>query len=389
MVFNAPYVHNNLRVRITNQPGWLTVSPAAGVVPAGGEFALQVGFNATGLADGDYTGQVRIASNDLDEPLTTVPADLHVGVVAATIDVSPNTINQNTEGNWVKALVELPTGHDPNLIRIGSVLVERIVPVDPNAPTAVGDDDGDDITDAMFKFSRSAVRGVLPTGDAVPVEVIGEEEDVTWFAGIDVIRVKPPTSSPNVNLGAGSLIAGTVVGLTWTPYPGTAPDHYDLWYSGDGGGTWNLVQGSMTGTSYDWTTPSEPTEAGFLELVAMDAQGPMGSWVSSPMVITTGVAGVEDELPTQFGLRLMGSNPVAGQARIELAMPERGSVDARVYDASGRLVRMLAGGEFEPGRHLLDWNATDQTGASVGSGIYFVRMVVQGRSYTTRFALMR
>jgi flagellar hook assembly protein FlgD len=64
-------------------------------------------------------------------------------------------------------------------------------------------------------------------------------------------------------------------------------------------------------------------------------------------------------------------------------------VDARIYDATGRLIRRIAAGEFEPGLHLLEWNAEDQTGASVGSGIYFVRMVVQGRSYTTRFALMR
>jgi flagellar hook assembly protein FlgD len=75
--------------------------------------------------------------------------------------------------------------------------------------------------------------------------------------------------------------------------------------------------------------------------------------------------------------------------RLELAMPERGSVDARVYDASGRQIRLIASGELEPGRHLVEWNANDETGASVGSGIYFARMIVQGRSYTTRFALMR
>jgi hypothetical protein len=233
------------------------------------------------------------------------------------------------------------------------------------------------------------VRGVLPTGDDVPVEVIGEEEDVTWFAGTDHIRVKPPTQTAQLPNGATTFATGQPVPLAWQPYPGSTPDHYDLWYSGDAGVTWTLVEGGLTVTSYLWMTPSVPTEAGFLELVAVDQNGPMGSWVSPPLAILSGVAGVDDELPTQFGLRLMGSNPVAGPARLELAMPERGSVDARVYDATGRLIRRLAGGEFEPGRHMVDWNATDETGASVGSGIYFVRMVVQGRIYTTRFALMR
>src|SRR6185503_2055461 len=118
----APYIKDNLRVRITNQPGWLTVSPSSGVVPAGGSFALSVGFNATGLAGGDYTGQIRIASNDLDEPLTTIPADLHVGVIAANLDVDPNSLNQNSNGNTLKTIIELPVGHNPWTIRPTSLL---------------------------------------------------------------------------------------------------------------------------------------------------------------------------------------------------------------------------------------------------------------------------
>ena len=387
--FNAPYVKNNLRVRITNQPGWLTVSPASGVVPAGGEFALSVGFNATGLADGDYTGQIRISSNDLDEPLTLIPADLHVGVVVATVDVSPGSLNQNSAGNWATAYVELPAGHDPALIRTSSALVQRTVPVDPNAPTEVGDEDADGIADRSLKFNRSAVRAVLPTGDAVPVEVIGEEEDVTWFAGTDQIRVKPPVQTVQVLNAPTTFPTEAQVQLAWQPYPGSQPDRYDLWYTGDGGGTWSLVQGGMTSQSCVWTTPSIPTQVGILELVAVDQNGPMGSWISPILTIQNGVAGVEDELPTRFGLRAMGANPAVGGAAIELSMPQGGSVDVRIHDVRGRLVRQLAAGEYEPGRHLLPWNATYESGAAAGSGIYFVRMSVLGRSYTTRFTLVR
>ncbi len=389
MVFNAAYVHDNLRVRITNQPGWLTVSPASGVVPAGGTFALSVGFNATGLADGDYTGQVRIASNDLDEPLTLIPADLHLGVIAATIDIDPNTLNKNSNGNWVKGLVELPAGHAASGIRTSSVLVQRVVPVAPNAPLAIGDDDDDGIEDAMYKFGRAAVRAILPTGNAVPVEVIGEEEDVSWFAGTDVIRVLSPSQTRLASGVSPSYATGAPLELAWEDYPGTTADHYELWYSGDAGETWNLVEGGLAVRSYVWTTPSTPTQAGLLELVAVDELGPMGSWVSDHLVISDGVTGVDDDRPTQFGLRMMGANPAGGRAGLELAMPERGSVDVRIHDARGRLVRRLATGDYEPGRHVLDWNAKDESGASVGSGIYFVRMIVQGRSYTTRFALMR
>ena len=85
----------------------------------------------------------------------------------------------------------------------------------------------------------------------------------------------------------------------------------------------------------------------------------------------------------------MGANPSVGRAEIELSMPARGSVDVRIHDVRGRLVRQLAAGEYAPGRHLLPWNATYESGAAAGSGIYVVRLSVLGRSYTTRFTLVR
>src|SRR5436189_124112 len=84
------------RVRFSNQPGWLTLANLSGVTPAGERDTITVQCNATGLADGDYDGAVRIASNDLDEPLTTVPVDLHVGVIATGFAMNPNSLNQTS-----------------------------------------------------------------------------------------------------------------------------------------------------------------------------------------------------------------------------------------------------------------------------------------------------
>ncbi len=57
---------------------WLSIEPQSGTVPAGGAVTLQVGFNATGLAAGYYRAEMRIASNDPDEPLVAAPASLMV-----------------------------------------------------------------------------------------------------------------------------------------------------------------------------------------------------------------------------------------------------------------------------------------------------------------------
>src|SRR6185436_19751915 len=60
VVNNAAYVHDGLRVRMSRLPGWLSVSPATGVTAAGATDTVLVTFDATGLADGDYTGSVRV-----------------------------------------------------------------------------------------------------------------------------------------------------------------------------------------------------------------------------------------------------------------------------------------------------------------------------------------
>ncbi len=386
VVFNAAYVKNNLRVRITNQPGWLTINPPSGVVPAGGQGVVNVVFNATGLADGDYTGQVRVQGNDLDEPLTTLPCGLHVGVVGASFDMDPNSLNRASNGNWVKGVVELPAGMNPHLIRPSSVLVQRTVPVDPAAPLSYADEDSDGLEEANYKFGRTDVAAVLPTGDAVPVEVVGEVEDVSWFAGTDVIRVLPPVMSL---AGPLHFTAGTQVQLVWENQPGHNASYYDLWFSSNAGESWNLLAGGLTNQSYLWTVPSTPTQTGRLEVVAVDARGAMGSWISDPLEIVGGVTAVGDERPTSFGLRMLSANPAPGRARLELAMPEQASVDVRIYDARGRLVRRLATGSYEPGRHVLDWDARDESGAAQGSGIYFAKLAVSGRTYRVRLALMK
>jgi hypothetical protein len=57
---------------------WLSEDPTSGTVSAGGSLPVDVIFNATGLALGDYTADLVIYSNDPDESPVTVPIVMHV-----------------------------------------------------------------------------------------------------------------------------------------------------------------------------------------------------------------------------------------------------------------------------------------------------------------------
>ena len=78
VAFNTSYVHDNLAVRIAALPPWLSVSPATGVVPAGGSVQLAATFDATGLLGGGYEGNLLVRSNDPAHHESRVPVHLQV-----------------------------------------------------------------------------------------------------------------------------------------------------------------------------------------------------------------------------------------------------------------------------------------------------------------------
>jgi hypothetical protein len=59
---------------------------------------------------------------------------------------------------------------------------------------------------------------------------------------------------------------------------------------------------------------------------------------------------------------------------VEYGLPQQGQTSLSVYDVAGRLVRELAKGTFEGGRHVHAWDGRDQRGREVSAGVYFVRL---------------
>ncbi|MBI5168300.1 MAG: hypothetical protein HZA61_02310 [Candidatus Eisenbacteria bacterium] len=67
-------------------------------------------------------------------------------------------------------------------------------------------------------------------------------------------------------------------------------------------------------------------------------------------------------------------NPVHGACTFEFALERAGAVSLEVFDAGGRRVRTLVRGTLEPGVHSVRWDRTDDDGAAVRPGTYFVRL---------------
>lgn len=83
-------------------------------------------------------------------------------------------------------------------------------------------------------------------------------------------------------------------------------------------------------------------------------------------------------------------NPSSDGAVISLrnSAPLKG-VTVSVYDVSGRQVRSLAVADLSPGLHQVLWDGSDDTGARVPAGVYFVRIPQEHGTNSRRLVIVR
>jgi hypothetical protein len=106
----------------------------------------------------------------------------------------------------------------------------------------------------------------------------------------------------------------------------------------------------------------------------------------------SGVTGA-DEPPSRLAVRI-APNPVTGSAVIRYALPAlpaaggKGPV-ARIYDASGRLVRSLTPAAAEARDNAMVWDGRLASGSAAPPGIYFLRLAYGDQTTDTKFVILK
>jgi len=90
------------------------------------------------------------------------------------------------------------------------------------------------------------------------------------------------------------------------------------------------------------------------------------------------VTGVDDGdgagRPLAFRMESASPNPFSSRTRIAFQLPRAAVARVALYDAAGRLVRVLAEGPLAAGQHSRSWDRRDQSGRPVAQGVYFLRL---------------
>jgi len=81
-------------------------------------------------------------------------------------------------------------------------------------------------------------------------------------------------------------------------------------------------------------------------------------------------------------------NPFSNSTTLRLDLAKGGELHLSVYDLKGRKVRELLQTRKSAGTFELTWDATDDKGKKLASGIYFVRMRLDGKSYSKKLSIV-
>ena len=71
-------------------------------------------------------------------------------------------------------------------------------------------------------------------------------------------------------------------------------------------------------------------------------------------------------------------NPFNPSTQISFSLGSGGDVNLAVIDLRGRLVKQLESGYFSSGDHVVTWNGENNSGKTVSSGVYFLRLQAEG-----------
>jgi fibronectin type III domain protein/flagellar hook capping protein FlgD len=249
----------------------------------------------------------------------------------------------------------------------------------------------------------------LPAGFPESFEVTGLEPSTEYFFAIKVgddadnwsglsnvmSRATASALSAVLDFDAQTGTEEGRIDLSWTDSPEitdlVTPRRYLVRYSETAISSGDLATVPIVDTSLAPPAAGQPqrlTISGLMPdqryyLVAQaydgfDGLSPLSNYDSAVASsdIATGIDdGASDGLPQAFELHQNYPNPFNPTTTIEYVLPRQMHVSVNVYNTLGRRVALLVDAMQPAGYHRVEWDASDDFGVRVASGVYLYRIV--------------
>jgi hypothetical protein len=215
---------------------------------------------------------------------------------------------------------------------------------------------------------------------------------VEWLAAGGMPDTEPPVISDVGNSGGAELTIGEEVVISWTAVDNVGVTSVDILLSTDSGATWSetIAEGAANTGSYAWTVSGGASDQCRLRVIGRDASG-LAGYDDSDADFSKGTSTDGPDSPDlrSFYLAQNVPNPFNPVTTIRFGLAEPSPVSLRIYDTSGRLVRVLVDGNRAAGPHEAVWDGLDGSGRPAASGVYFYRLDASSLHEQKKMVLLR
>ncbi|MFH1278042.1 MAG: FlgD immunoglobulin-like domain containing protein [Candidatus Eisenbacteria bacterium] len=257
----------------------------------------------------------------------------------------------------------------------------------------------------------------LPPANVMGVERLGTSlYAALWGEGVYVLPdgesewAPMNTGLPEFNMrcfvaGSGTLFLGleskgvrrwNEANAEWDSSGLDGPAVFSLCDAGDRilAGSWGALYAS-TDTGSTWVNESGGLRE-FLAVYALESDDENffaglaggGVWRAPRGTIAVPPAAESTPASSTRGFRA-APNPFVRDSRIAFGLDRSKEVRLEVFDASGRMVRSIVSGKLPAGFHERSWDGTNKEGAPAAAGVYFIRLVEDGRESTIKTIRLR
>jgi len=172
--------------------------------------------------------------------------------------------------------------------------------------------------------------------------------------------------------GGETFEAGSTITIQWHIIIDHGSSDWDLYFSSDGGSTWDTVVADLPKSqlAYNWTVPQTGTQQGVIKVLQDNQNGTPYSDNSGVFTIQipTGISETGSQ-SLQYKLFPAYPNPFNPETKIKYSLSQSGNISLIVYDVLGNEIQTLAIGEKSAGTYEVKFDGSD-----LPSGVYIYRL---------------
>ncbi len=156
--------------------------------------------------------------------------------------------------------------------------------------------------------------------------------------------------------------------IRWQKFYPPRCDSFSLFYSLDNGRTYDTIITGIPGadTSYLWAVPDTSSDSCKIKIITY---GPGWQYDESDGVFTITPSGIDEIASPSLAMTSskISPNVIKSQTIISFSLPTAQKISLRLYDITGKLIKVLFDGYKESGIYKINLKAKDYS-----SGIYFI-----------------